>query len=150
MPARLRLTDYCLAVWLASAPGWAQGLEYRSVAEQGAVMYAAPMPQSKKLFLFSRFTPLEVVLIQSQWAKVRDMTGSMGWLPLGQLSPRRMVQVLARAEVRSAADEASAIVFAAERDVVLELLESPRGPWARVRHRDGRQGFIAISRIWGV
>ena len=89
-------------------------------------MYAAPMPQSKKLFLFSRFTPLEAVLIQSQWAKVRDMTGSMGWLPLGQLSPRRMVQVLARPRcVRRPMRRRRSCLRRA--DVVLELLESPRG-----------------------
>lgn len=151
MPARRRLTNWFPAILLAASSMAATALEYRSVAEQGAVLYAAPLAQSKKLFLFSRLTPLELVLANQQWAKVRDISGTMGWIEARHLSTRRTVQVTAtRADVRSAADDAAAIVFAVERDVALELLEPPVGPWARVRHRDGKQGFIAIKSIWGL
>ena len=151
MPVRRKLTKLSLAVALAGLPLAAGGLEYRSVAEQGAALYAAPQPQSKKLFLFSRYTPLELVFANRQWAKVRDISGSMGWIEARQLSELRTVQVTAaRAEVRVRAEDAASAVFAVERDVALELLEPPAGGWARVRHREGKSGFISIKNIWGL
>lgn len=151
MPVRCKLIKPLLAVLLAGLPIAAAALEYRSVAEQGAVLYAAPQPQSKKLFLFSRYTPLELVFANRQWAKVRDISGSMGWIEARHLSDKRIVQVTAaRAEVRAKAEESAPAVYAVERDVVLELLEPPVGSWARVRHRDGKAGFISIKNIWGL
>ncbi|MFO1381059.1 MAG: SH3 domain-containing protein [Chitinivorax sp.] len=151
MPVRRKLTKLLLSVALAGLPLAADGLEYRSVAEQGAALYAAPQPQSKKLFLFSRYTPLELVFANRQWAKVRDISGGMGWIEARQLAELRTVQVTAaRAEIRARAEDTAPAVFAVERDVVLELVEPPAGGWARVRHRDGKSGFISIKNIWGL
>ena len=34
-------------------------------------------------------------------------------------------------------------------DVVLELVEPGPAGWARVRHRDGQQGFVKATQVWG-
>ena len=54
------------------------------------------------------------------------------------------------AEVRVRAEDGAPVLYALERDVILELLEVPSGRWARVRHRDGKPGYIPIKSIWGL
>jgi SH3-like domain-containing protein len=55
-----------------------------------------------------------------------------------------------RAQVRAAADDKAALVFEAERDVVLELVEAAPGGWVKVRHRDGQGGFLKVPQVWGL
>jgi SH3-like domain-containing protein len=67
------------------------------------------------------------------------------------LAEKRSVIVRAeRAQVRAAADDKAALVFEAERDVVLELLEAVPGGWAKVSHRDGQSGFLKAPQVWGL
>lgn len=151
MRARRKLTKCFPAVALALLPLMAAALDYRSVAVSGAPMLAEPAPQSKKLYLFSRDTPLELVSVHNGWAKVRDISGAMGWMESVNLSTKRTVQTTAaRAEVKSRADDSASGLYAVERDVTLELLEPPSGSWAKVKHRDGKPGYIAIKNIWGL
>jgi SH3-like domain-containing protein len=64
--------------------------------------------------------------------------------------PGRTVIVVAAAPIRQQAQDAAAIVFQAERGVVLDLLEGSVPGWARVRHRDGGIGFVRVSDVWGL
>ncbi len=151
MRARHKLTKWFPAVALALLPLMATALDYRSVAVSGAPMLAEPAPQSKKLYLFSRDTPLELVSVNKGWAKVRDVSGAMGWMEVRKLTQKRTVQVIQPyAEVRVRAEDGAPVLYALERDVILELLEVPSGRWARVRHRDGKPGYIPIKSIWGL
>ena len=151
MRARRKLTKCFPAVALALLPLMAAALDYRSVAVSGAPMLAEPAPQSKKLYLFSRDTPLELVSVNKGWAKVRDVSGAMGWMESVNLSTKRTVQTTAaRADVKSRADDSASGLYAVERDVTLELLEPPSGSWVKVKHRDGKPGYIAIKNIWGL
>jgi SH3-like domain-containing protein len=128
-----------------------QALEFRSVAEDGAVLYDAPSTRSKRLFVLSRQYPLEVIVSVEGFAKVRDAGGELAWIESRQLSTQRTVVVrAATADVRQSADDAAAVVFRVEREVVLELLEPGPGPWARVRHRDGQTGFVRTAAVWGM
>jgi SH3-like domain-containing protein len=54
-----------------------------------------------------------------------------------------------RAQARAAADEAAPLVFEAEQDVVLELLETA-GNFVRVRHAQGMTGYVRITQVWGL
>lgn len=102
MRARHKLIKLFPAVVLSVLSGTAAALDYRSVAVSGAVMFAEPTLQSKKLYLFSRDTPLELVSSNNRWAKVRDISGAMGWMESANLSTKRTVQTtVARAEVKS-------------------------------------------------
>ena len=89
----------------------------------------------------------------SRLNKCRDI----GWVQSKLLSDKRMVVVRAAvADVRSAPEDGAPVVFRAERDVLLEIAESAASAsttampgWIKVRHRDGQQGFVLLSQVFG-
>ncbi|AXK38343.1 SH3 domain-containing protein [Crenobacter cavernae] len=144
-----------LVVALALAAGLtslcAQALEFRSVKETGVALYEAPALNANKLFLVSRYYPVEVLSAQKEWARVRDATGGIAWIPASALSNQRWLLVTAeRAEVRAGASDSAALRFAVPRDGVLELTEPPKAGWVKVRHRDGSEGYARIADLWGL
>lgn len=147
-----RLTKCCiglLAGVMLPAAAWA--LDYRSVSVPRAILYDAPSAQAKKLYIVSQQYPVEVIVNLGEWIKVRDSRGELAWADARQLSPKRTVVVTApQAEVREAADESSRLMFRAEKDVALELIEAGGSGWAKVRHRDGLAGYVQISKVWGL
>lgn len=113
-------------------------------------MYDAPSSRGKPLFIVNSGTPVEAIVTMEGWVKVRDMQGSLAWIEKKNLSDRRTVLVRAeRGQVRAQADEKSALVFEAERDVVLEVLEPAAHGWIRVKHRDGQSGYIKVQHVLG-
>jgi SH3-like domain-containing protein len=137
-----------LAALTAAWPALA--LDYRSVIE-AAPVYDAPSAKSKPLFVVLAGTPVELVVSLEGWSKVRDSRGDLTWIEKKHLTEKRTVIVRQdRVQVRAAADDKSALVFEAERDVVLELLEAVPGGWVRVKHRDGQEGFLKASQVWGL
>jgi SH3-like domain-containing protein len=137
-----------LAALTAAWPALA--LDYRSVIE-AAPVYDAPSAKSKPLFVVLAGTPVELVVSLEGWSKVRDSRGDLTWIEKKHLTEKRTVIVRQdRVQVRAAADDKSALVFEAERDVVLELLEAVPGGWVRVKHRDGQDGFLKASQVWGL
>ena len=141
---------------LGSAPAaWAT--DYRSVAEPVAILYDAPSVRSKPLYLLSRDTPLEVIVALEGWTKVRDASGTIGWIDRKALADRRSVVVRApTADVRANPEEGSPVVFRAEQNVVLELAENAPSAkdaaspgWVKVKHRDGQSGFVRVTQIFG-
>ena len=138
------------AVAALAAVGPVLALDYRSVTE-AAPFYDAPSAKAKALFVVLAGTPVELVVSLEGWSKVRDSRGDLGWIEKGYLTEKRNVIVRAeRAQVRAAAEDKAALVFEAERDVVLELLETLPGGWARVKHRDGQGGYLKVIQVWGL
>ncbi len=136
-------------VLLALASSAAAG-EFRSIAESGATMYDAPSVRAKKLFVASRFYPVEIVINIDNWVKVRDQVGDLAWVEKKALSDKRMVIVTAAvADARQAASDAAALVFRAQRGVALDVAEPAAGGWIRMRHAEGQTGYIKISQVWG-
>lgn len=143
-----RRVGLLLLASIFSSAAWA--LEYRSVLSDRTVMYDAPSHRAKKLYLASRYYPVEVIVSLEHFAKVRDAAGDLAWVEKKQLGDKRMVLVnVPLADIRQAADEKSALVFQAERNVVLELLEFTGAGWLKVKHLDGAVGFVRISQVWG-
>jgi SH3-like domain-containing protein len=142
-----------LAVAGAAALGWADAgaaADFRSVAENAAVLYDAPSIKAKKLYVVSQGYPVEVVVVVEGWSKVRDASGELTWIESRNLTEKRTVLVkMALAQVREAADETAPVVFEVQQDVLLELLEVTRGGWLRVRHRDGQVGYVRVAQVWG-
>jgi SH3-like domain-containing protein len=137
-----------LTALAAVAPAFA--LDYRTVAE-AAPMYDAPSAKSKPLFVILAGTPVELVVGLDGWSKVRDNRGDLAWIEKKYLTEKRNVIVrLDRAQIRAAADDKAALVFEADRDVVLELLEAIPGGWAKVKHHDGQSGFLKATQVWGL
>lgn len=132
-----------------AAPAWA--LEFRSVAEAGAVMFDAPSQKAKPIFIVARGTPVEVVVSLEGWIKVRDAAGDLAWIEKKALAEKRMLIVTAKsAEVRAQAEAGAPLVFEADKDVLLEFVEAGPLGWARVRHRDGQSGFVRANQVWGL
>jgi SH3-like domain-containing protein len=133
-----------VAAWPALA------LDYRTVIE-AAPLYDAPSAKSKPLFVVLAGTPVELVVSLEGWSKVRDSRGDLAWVEKKHLTEKRNVIVrIDRAQVRAAAEDKAPLLFEAERDVVLELLEAVPGGWVRVKHRDGQSGFLKAPQVWGL
>lgn len=146
----MRLAASFLALLTALGAGMAHALDYRSVAET-AVLYDAPSQKARPLFVIAAGTPVEAVVTLDTWVKVRDMKGDLAWIERRLLADRRMLQVRAeRAQVRAGASDDAALAFEAEPDVLLELVEPAAAGWLKVRHRDGSQGYVKISQVWGL
>ena len=141
---------------LASANAWAA--DFRSVGTP-AVLYDGPSHKGSKLYIAPRGMPVEVILSYGEWVKVRDFSGDMAWTEAKLLSPRRTVIVRnAGVRVRSTPDESGSALMAADRGLLLELVEAPADPsaapqaaaWVKVRHEDGIIGYIKAIDIWGI
>lgn len=143
-----------LALPLALAAATAAATEFRSTSE-AVVLYDAPSIKGKPLFVLGRDYPLEVIVNVEGWIKVRDAGGTVAWVERKSLGERRMLVVRTPVAEVFANPEASApVVFKAEQNVLLELVEpgqTPSAPgWAKVRHRDGQTGFVRIGQVWGL
>jgi len=136
---------------LVLLPGWAAALDFRSVTAERAILYDAPSLQAKKLYVAGKYLPVEVLVSLEAFTKVRDSSGDLFWIEKKNLGEVRTVVVTApRAEIRQAPDKNAPLVYQAERNVALELVEATHSGWAKVRHRDGQDGYVAVSQVWGL
>ncbi len=143
----MRLTLFVLALLFSSV---ATALDFRSVSET-TILYDAPSQKAKPLFAIAAGTPVEMVVTLAAWVKVRDAKGDLAWIEQRQLLEQRTLLVRSgTAQVRTSATDSAALVFEAEADVLLELVEPAPAGWAKVRHRDGQQGFVKASQVWGL
>jgi len=149
MRAGRSLAIACFAVLLAGA-GNAMALDYGSVAGPSAVLFDAPSLKAKKLFVASRYTPLELVVSLNDWVKVRSQDGTLGWVEKRALAGARYVVVTAElADVRTTPDSTAAVAFQARKQVALEWLANTGTGWIKVRHPDGASGYIKALDVWG-
>ena len=139
-----------VVVLAAAAVAPVRALEFRSVTDSAAVLYDAPSVRGKKLYVVGRGYPVEVVVVVEGWVKVRDAVGEMTWIESRLLTDKRTVMVkVALAPIYESADDRSAVVFQAQQNVILDLVEVAGGGWLRVRHRDGQSGFVKVAQVWG-
>lgn len=159
LAARHKLIDLLSRIGVLAAvgamvlgmPGYAvAALEFFSIKDNAVVMYDAPSLKADKLYVASRNLPVEAVVKVEGWVKVRDSGGTLAWVEEKELSDKRYVIVMApQAEVYQAANVNSPLVFQAQQNVVMELLEPAANGWVKVRHRDGQTGFIRTNQVWG-
>ncbi|MCY7387771.1 MAG: hypothetical protein LH481_06870 [Burkholderiales bacterium] len=123
-----------------------------SIGDKPAILYDGLSTKANKIFILSRFHPVEVLVKLDKWTKIRDAGNTVGWMENAYLGDKRFVQVVnATAEIRAAPNGSAAIIFEALRAVLLE----PTGPasadgWMPVRHRDGQSGHVRVTQVWGV
>lgn len=147
----MRRLLFALFVGSCLVANFANALEFKSIGATPVVLYDAPSAKGGKLYVAPRGMPVEVILTYGAWSKVRDMAGDLSWVESKDLVARRNVIVrVANAKVRVMPDESSALVFSADKNVLLEMAESVAGGWIKVKHRDGQMGYIKISEVWGV
>ena len=106
--------------------------------------------KGRKVFVAPRGMPVEVVLTYGDWTKVRDAAGDLSWVESKMLTPKRNVVVNANsARVRATAEDGAAVVFTADKGVLLEIADPVAAGWVKVRHRDGQGGFVKANEVWG-
>ena len=142
-----------LALPLLLLSAAAEAAEFRSTSEV-AVLYDAPSLRARPLFVIGRDYPLEVIVSVEGWLKVRDAGGTVAWIDKKAVTERRTLVVRApQAEVFANPDASAPVVFKAEQNVVLELIDPASAAstpgWAKVRHRDGQAGYVRIAQVWG-
>lgn len=131
--------------------GVAQALEYRSVVETGTLFYAAPNIAATKLFVVSKFYPVEVIAREGEWSRVRDAAGQIAWVNSAQLSSKRYVLVQGAKVAVRVKDSATAEVLATvEKNVALELLAEPASAWVKVRVDAKSSGYVRLQDVWGI
>lgn len=146
----------CLWRWICGllmAAAWtaAAGAEFRSVADNAAVLYDAPSVKARKLYILGRNYPVEIVVVVEGWLKIRDAGGELSWIEARNLGERKSVMIMAKlADVRQAADDRAPLVFQAEQNVLLDLVGVTGTGWAQVSHRDGQSGYIRLNQVWGI
>ncbi len=139
-----------LALLALALAGLAGAAEFRSVGAQPAILYDAPSVRADRLFVASRYYPLEVLVKLDLWTKVRDANGEVAWVENSALGARATAVVSAPvADVHAAPDTRSPLVFEAYRSVLLDVLAPAADGWVRVRHRDGQEGYVRVSQVWG-
>lgn len=149
-----RRLSFVLAVSaLASITGVAHA-EFRQTSADATIAFEGPSAKATRQYLYSRGTPVEVVVQIEGWLKVRDALGALAWVEKKALTDRTNVQIKTpTADALAAPDAASPIVFRAENGVLLTLVtpQPPNtGAWAQVRHRDGQVGFVRVDALFGL
>ena len=137
------------ALLMMGASQASHAFDFVSVAEP-AILYDANSLKAKKLFVATRYLPLEQIVVLDNWVKVRDNTGKLYWIEKRQLSSKRYVMVTAPSvTVRRSPDEAAEVVFKATQQLGLEWLRNTGSGWIKVRHADGSMGYLKSSDVWG-
>lgn len=128
----------------------AHAAEFKSVGANPAVLYNAPSDRGRKIFVAPRGMPVEIVLTQNGWSKVRDATGDLSWVETSALtSKRNVIATTANLKLHAAAEDASAVVATVDKGVLLELVAPPASGWVKLKHRDGPIGFAKTAEVWG-
>jgi SH3-like domain-containing protein len=128
----------------------AYALEYVSVADSTAILYDANSTKAKKLFVISRYTPLEAVVNLQNWIKVRDSSGTMAWIERRSVTDKHFVVVnVAVATVCRAPEAKSPVLYQVARNVAMESLGVNGGGWIKVRDQDGTLGYMRSIEVWG-
>jgi SH3-like domain-containing protein len=134
---------------LSGASMSCHAFDFVSVAEP-AILYDANSVKAGKLFVATRYLPLERVVALADWAKVRDITGKLFWIEKKHLSSKRYVEVTVPvAAVLGAPNDSAAIMFKAIQKVALEWLGDTGTGWVQVRHVDGGMGYVRAGEVWG-
>lgn len=128
----------------------AQASEFRTIAPAKAVLFDAPSLEATKIYILNQGYPVEIIVNLGPWLKVRDQLGGLSWVEAKNLTNKRTVLVTTKTELKSTEDNAANLVATVEKDVVLGLTSATqKNGWIKVRHRDGVEGFVQASDVWG-
>ena len=98
-------------------------------------MYDAPSARGMKIYVAPAGMPVEVILTSGAWCRVRDMSGDLSWVEAKDL----ITQVATSSSKRPLPGFAlllknlRAMVFSADKHVLLEMAEPAIGAWVKVK-----------------
>jgi hypothetical protein len=142
----MRLATLLLLLGASQA---SHAFDFVSVAEP-AILYDANSLKARKLFVATRYLPLEQVVVLDNWVKVRDNSGKLFWMEKRQVSSKRYVMVtVPSANVLRSPDGRAELVFKATKQLGLEWLGNSGNGWVKVRHADGSMGYLKSNDVWG-
>ena len=149
--AALLLVACALSLSTAQAQPQRETPYMASIASGRAMMRTGPGQNYPGTWLYvRRDLPIRVVRVYREWRMIEDPGGTRGWMLVSLLSDQRTGIVVGEgnAELRESPDDASAVRFRAQPNVVGRLSRCANGwCWFDVR---GRAGYIRIDRLWGV
>ena len=135
----------------ALLPHAAMALDFRSVAVPKAVLYDAPSYSASKTFILNQDYPVEVMVNLGAWVKVRDAQGGLNWIEAKALSSKRTLLVVKNCDIKKSAEETSTKLATVEKDVLLDFVAvDANSSWVLVRHKNGIQGYVPSSLVWGL
>ena len=137
----------CMAMACASAAA----ADYQSVGNDPAILYDAPTLRGGRIAIAPRGMPVEVIVAQNDWIRVRDSSGGLSWIEKKALVAKRTLVVIGNnpIDVHQAAGDASPVTFRLQPGVVVEVVAPASAGWVAVRHNDGSSGFVRVSSVWG-
>ena len=75
----------------AALPQAALAADFKSIGDAPAILYDAPTLRGRKLSVAPRGMPVEIVVVQGDWDRVRDASGEFSWIEKRMLSDRHTV-----------------------------------------------------------
>lgn len=139
----------CVFLFTLSLP-LVSAAEYKSVGAQPAVLYDAPSYSGHKVFIAPSGMPVELILTQDGWSKIRDASSDLSWVEASALTNKRTVVVTsASTGLFVATDPHAALLANLGQGVWLSLLAPAPRDWVKVMHRDGEIGFVKAADVWG-
>ena len=146
----LRLRQLLIAILVSAASMSSMAAEYISVQSNVAILYDAPSTQASKRFVVTQGYPFEVLVKLGQWTKVKDINGAISWIEADKGAAKRtLIVTQSGAEIREKPEAASKVIFRADKDLLLDFVESAPNGWVKVHHRDGETGYISSKQVWG-
>jgi SH3-like domain-containing protein len=129
--------------------------DFKQTIDAATVAYEGPSARATKQYIYSRGTPLEILVAIEGWYKVRDAQGALVWIERRALGERTNVQVKSAtaAEIFASAEPNAPVAFRVEPGVLLTLAAPPSpatGALVQVKHRDGQTGFVRIDALFGL
>jgi len=80
------------ALTLVALPIASHAADFHSTRDAATVLYDAPSARAKPLFVYGRDVPVEMLVNVEGWTKVRDASGTIGWMAGPSLSDKRMLK----------------------------------------------------------
>ncbi|MEO8937713.1 MAG: SH3 domain-containing protein [Burkholderiaceae bacterium] len=131
--------------------GTAHAADYKSVGNDPAILYDAPTLRGIRIGIAPRGMPVEVIVSQNDWTRIRDSSGGLAWVEKKALVDKRTVVTTdpRPVDVRVSADDGAVVAYRVQPGVLLDLASPPSAGWVGVRHRDGQSGFVRVGSVWG-
>lgn len=127
--------------------------EMLSVKGASANFREKPSETAKLKFSADQFYPVEVLETKNGWAKIRDFEGEEAWVAERLLTKQPSVVISAeKANVRSAPNTSSPVVFKVERGEVFKIVDRKsleKMEWLKVVDAKGEGGWIRDDMTWG-
>lgn len=141
---------FALTAALLAAAGSTWAADYVSVADGPAILYDSPSTKGSKLFVVSRYMPLELIVKLKDWVKVRDSSSNIAWIEERALSSKHFVVVTSDlSPVRQAPEDNAAILAQVKKQVVLEWLDNTGSGWVKIRIQNNVTGYVRAADVWG-